>query len=110
MSEFVNYLGELFVEFGDIHSRRMFGGHGIYHQGLMFGLVADDELYLKVDTHSQTAFINAGCEAFEYIKNGKPFKMSYYAAPEAIFDDPEIARKWASLAFDAALRAASKKT
>lgn len=109
MSEFVNYLHEVFADFGNISSRKMFGGHGIYHQGLMFGLVADDELYLKVDAHSKATFIDADCEAFEYIKNGKPFKMSYYAAPDAIFDDPESAREWANLAFDAALRAASKK-
>ncbi len=109
MSEFVNYLHEVFIDFGAISSRKMFGGHGIYHQQLMFGLVADDELYLKVDKQSIDAFTSAGLEAFEYEKNGKAFKMSYHRAPESIFDNPEQARYWANLAFDAALRAASKK-
>lgn len=110
MSEFVDYLHEVLAEFGPIRSRRMFGGHGIYHQDLMFGLVADDELYLKVDTQSLPEFEAAGLDAFEYVKNGKQYKMSYHRAPESIFDDPEDARHWADLGFDAALRAASKKT
>ncbi len=109
MSEFLDHLHEVFIEFGSISSRKMFGGYGIYHDGLMFGLIADDELYLKVDPQSVTEFESHELTAFQYNKNGKLHKMSYYQAPEAIFDDPEQARYWANLAFDAALRTASKK-
>lgn len=109
MSEFVSYLKEVFQEFGSTNSRRMFGGHGLYHDGLMFGLIADDELFLKVDKESISEFEANGLEAFQYTKNGKTFNMSYYRAPEEIFDDPEQALYWARLAFDAALRAAAKK-
>jgi len=49
MSEFVEYLNEVFADFGVIRYRKMFGGYGIYHNDLMFGLVADDQLYLKTD-------------------------------------------------------------
>jgi len=104
MSEFVEYLAEVFQDFGAIRSRRMFGGYGIYHDNLMFGLVADDVLYLKVDAQSVTQFDDMGLKPFEYMKNGKAMKMSYYMAPEAIFDDPDVAKEWAQLAFDAALR------
>lgn len=104
MSDFVSYLEEVFSEFGDIQSRKMFGGHGIYHQGLMFGLVADDELYLKADPSSLAEYQAHGCSAFEYTKNSKTFKMSYYLAPETIFDDPNEAKKWADLAYESALR------
>ncbi|MBX2849223.1 MAG: TfoX/Sxy family protein [Acidiferrobacterales bacterium] len=109
MSEFVDYLHEVFREFGAIQSRRMFGGFGIYHDGLMFGLVADDELFLKADAESSAFFSERNLDAFEYIKNGKPYKMSYYRAPETIFDDDEEATYWANLAFEAALRANAKK-
>lgn len=104
MSEFVEYLHEVFSEFGPIRSRKMFGGHGIYHNDLMFGLVADDELYLKVDKKSQDQFTERGLTPFEYAKNGKTFQMSYFLAPEEIYDDPDEARVWAGIAFDAALR------
>lgn len=104
MSEFVNYLHEVFEHFGAIRSRKMFGGHGIYHNDLMFGLVADDELYLKTDKDNVHFFEELGLEAFEFHSDTKVIKMSYYAAPEDIFDDPEQARYWAEVAFDAALR------
>jgi len=110
MSEFVEYLHEVFIEFGPIRSRKMFGGYGIYHNDLMFGLVAEDELYLKVDEKSEPRFVEHGLTPFEYFKNGKPFQMSYLRAPEEIYDDPEEARAWAILAFDAALRGKKPKS
>ena len=104
MSEFVDYLHEVFAPFGRVIAKPMFGGHGIYHDGLMFGLVADDELYLKADATTRTDFEAAGSVPFEYMKKGKPTNLSYYRAPEAIFDDPDEALNWARLAYDAALR------
>ena len=104
MSEFVEYLHEVFRHFGSLTTRKMFGGYGIYYQGLMFGLVADDELYLKTDEENLSAFKELGLEPFEYNKNGKLMKMSYYQAPEEIYDDCEVASDWANSAYAAALR------
>ena len=104
MSEFVDNLNEVFTLFGLIHTKRMFGGYGVYHDNLMFGLVADDVLYLKADDNSSNTFSRRGLSQFEYEKGSKKVKMSYYMAPEEIFDDPEKAREWASRAFEAALR------
>lgn len=108
-SEFVDNLHEVFALFGPISARRMFGGYGIYHDGLMFALVADDVLYLKADPVAKAAFVDLGLPPFEYMKNGKSTKMSYHLAPEEIYDDPEAARDWAKLAYGAALRAARAK-
>jgi DNA transformation protein and related proteins len=98
-------LKEVFALFGSVSARPMFGGHGLYHDGVMFALVADSVLYLKVDERSVDVFQEQGLTPFEYEKGGKTLRMSYYTAPESIFDDPEQAREWAVLAFDAALRA-----
>ena len=103
-SEFVAHLVEVFHAFGPIQARRMFGGHGLYHAGLMIGLVADDVLYLKADDATLPAFRAAGCTPFEYVKNGKAMKMSYLSAPASIFDDPQQAREWAARAYGAAQR------
>lgn len=108
MTEFVENLQDVFSQFGPIRAKSMFGGHGIYHDDLMFALVADDELYLKADQQSVDNFITQGLPAFEYTKQGKTYKMSYYLAPEEIYDDPEAARQWAERAFAAALRARKK--
>jgi DNA transformation protein len=110
VNEFVEHLNEVFRLFGAIHSKQMFGGYGIYHQGLMFGLVANDTLYLKTDAVSAPQFSEAGCVPFEYTKNGTTMRMSYASAPIEIFDDPEMARDWASLAYAAALRSRKKPT
>jgi DNA transformation protein len=106
VSEFVDSLHEVFAALGPIRTRRMFGGYGLYRDGVMFGLVADDVLYLKADGVSSAMFRARGLERFGYEKHGKRVEMSYYMAPEDIFDDPEAARVWAHSALNAALRAA----
>ncbi len=105
MSEFLDNLQEVFSSFGPIHARRMFGGYGVFHHNLMFALVADDVLYLKADDESSGLFEQEKLRQFQYQKGPKVVKMSYYMAPEEIFDDPDKARLWAVRAFEAALRA-----
>jgi DNA transformation protein len=102
------FLHEVFEEFGHIHARRMFGGYGIYHNDIMFGLVADDSLYLKVNESTRTSFISRGLGPFEYNKNGKTIKMSYYLAPEEVFEDKQEAARWAFLAYGVALELRQK--
>jgi DNA transformation protein len=109
MSEFVEYLPEVFEQFGQIQARRMFGGYGIYHDGLMFGLVADDSLYLKADEITAEHYESRGLGRFGYEKGGKLVKLSYYLAPEEVMDTPEAAALWGRRAYEAALRAKSGK-
>ena len=109
MSAFVEHLHEVFERFGPITTRKMFGGHGIYHDGLMFALVADDTLYLKADSENTAHFEKLGLGPFEYDKGGKLVKMSYFQAPEDIFEDRGLAATWAARSFEAALRAQRKK-
>ncbi len=108
-SEFVEYLLELLSDFGNIRSRAMFGGYGIYRDDLMFGLVADDQLYLKVDEENRATFEEEGAEPFIYVKNGQPMAMSYYLVPENALDNPMEMQHWAQLAYDAALRSKKPK-
>ena len=108
MSEFVDHLAELFGEFGPVTIRRMFGGHGVFRDGLMFGLVSDDAFYLKVDEHNRAMFEAEGLPPFEYTRKHKRIPLSYYLAPEEALEDPHTLAEWARPAFDAALR--SKRT
>lgn len=110
MSDFTDYLKDVFASFGPITAKRMFGGHGIYYNGLMFGLIADDTLYLKVDQESRPLFEEEGLEPFIYMKkDGKPMQMSYHLAPEAIYDDPDEAAHWGRIAYTAAERSQKPK-
>ena len=107
--EFVNYVVELMQSIGPVSAKGMFGGHGIFLDGLMFGLVADSILYLKVDQETEKEFKAKGLDAFTYNKKGKEFKMSYYQAPEDALEDAEEMNLWANKAYAGALRAASNK-
>jgi len=108
-NEFVFYVVELMQSIGSVHAKAMFGGHGIYLEGLMFGLVADSVLYLKADKGTEIEFKAKGLEAFTYSKKGKEYKMSYYQAPEEALEDSDEMNFWAKKAYAVALKAASKK-
>ncbi|MDD2769126.1 MAG: TfoX/Sxy family protein [Methylococcus sp.] len=109
MSEFVDYLHEMLESFGPIGARKMFGGYGLYHQGLMFGLVSRDTLYLKADEENAHHFEAEGLDKFEYRKGDKLMNIAYYRAPAEILEDREQAALWARRAYEAALRAAKSK-
>ncbi|MDH3387655.1 MAG: TfoX/Sxy family protein [Gammaproteobacteria bacterium] len=106
--EFATHIVDLLDPFGPCEARRMFGGFGIFHQGLMFGLIADGHLYLKADAQSRELFETEASEAFSYYKQDREYKLSYYQAPEAFFEDPDACLRWARIAFDAALRNPNK--
>lgn len=83
----------------------MFGGYGIYRDGLMFALVSDDVLYFKADEAMAAELAARDLKPFEYRKQGKRMTIAYYTAPAEIFDDPDEAKRWAKRAHAAALRA-----
>ncbi|WP_445503983.1 TfoX/Sxy family protein [Microvirga sp. G4-2] len=103
---------EIFEAFGPVDIRRMFGGQGIYRDGVMFALADEGELYLKVDDESVGHFRDLGSRPFSYqTKDGRTTIMSYWLMPESALDDPDEAAELARMALRAALRvkAASPK-
>ena len=102
--EFVSYVTELLAPFGDVRARRMFGAYGIFRGELMFGIVADEALYLKADDVNRTDFEARGLERFVYYKKGKPMYLSYYQAPEEALDNSGDMLDWAEKSFAAAIR------
>jgi DNA transformation protein len=103
---FVEHVLDMLQELGAARSRAMFGGYGIYLNGLMIGIVADSTLYLKVDDVSRPQFEAEGCRPFTYRKRGlrEPIVMSYSEAPVAALESPWQLRAWARIAFEAAER------
>lgn len=106
---FVQHCLELLSPLGSADSKRMFGGHGVYLDRLFIGLVARDQLYLKVDAVTRADFEAAGCRAFVYDAGGKAVTMGFFNAPDAALESPPQMQGWARLAFDAALRARVSK-
>ena len=109
--EFRDFLTEQLGPLGPIGIRNMFGGAGIYCRGVMFGLLADEVLYFKVDDRNREDYQRAGAEPFTYeAKGGRKVVMSYCQVPDALLDDPEELLVWARKTLDAALRARQPNT
>lgn len=106
---FAETLLELLAPLGPVQIRRMFGGSGIFLDGLMFGLVADDVLYLKADAETTADFEAEGLEPFRYGRSdGRVTVMSYWQAPERLLDEADEMVIWARKAVSVARRAAAK--
>ena len=80
---------------GPVSIRPMFGGAGVYADGVMFALIAFDMLYFKADETTKARFEQEGCAPFTYEGKGKPVRMSYWQVPERLFEDPDDMRDWA---------------
>jgi DNA transformation protein len=104
MSDFIPFVQELLEDWAPVSARRMFGGHGLYHEGLMFAIVMEQRLYLKADEVNRPEFEALGLAPFTYAMKGRDVALSYWAAPDTIFDDPQEAAQRAQSAWDAALR------
>lgn len=106
---FVELLKDSLHGLGPIGVRRMFGGAGVYAGGVMFGLVADDTLYLKADDETKAAFEAEGLAAFAYESNGRTIALSYWRIPERLLDDPDELLIWAETALAVAMRKARRE-
>ncbi len=102
-------LKELFQPFGAVTVKRMFGGHGVYAEGLCFAVESGGEVFLKVDARSQPDFSAAGSSPFVYAAKGKPMTTSYRRLPAKAHDEADELIRWAALGLEAARRAAAAK-
>ncbi|MCF7817363.1 MAG: TfoX/Sxy family protein [Kiritimatiellales bacterium] len=97
--EFIAYVLDQFSGWGGVSACKMFGGAGLYRGEKMFGLVADDTAYLKVDDTNRAQFIQAGSLPFKPYP-GKAMTMSYYEIPPEVLEDPEQLAAWAKQSLD----------
>ncbi len=106
---FVSHCLELLSPLGSTSSRRMFGGHALYIDGLCMALIIQDTLYLKVDDAHRALFDRAGCRPFTYAgKHDEVHVMSYYTAPEEAMESPAEMMPWARRGLAAAVAARAK--
>jgi DNA transformation protein and related proteins len=101
---------DLFAPFGKIAVRRMFGGEGLFRDGLMFGLVDDERIFLKTSEETRARFVEEGSGPFTYqMKKGEGILASYYELPDRLYDDPEELAEWARAAFAVARQSPTAK-
>ncbi|MDZ8119509.1 TfoX/Sxy family protein [Pontiella agarivorans] len=102
-NEFLEYVLDQFREWGDVSLRKMFGGAGLFREGKMFGLVADDAVYLKVDDSNREKYEAAGSAPFHPWED-QPMIMSYWELPADILEDRDALPEWAAEAFEIQLK------
>jgi DNA transformation protein len=104
-ADFARYAVELLSAAGRVAARRMFGGYGLYCDGVFFALIADDVLYLKADDVNRPELEQAGSAPFVYEAKGRRATMAYWRAPDEAMESRAAMAPWARSALAAALRA-----
>ena len=108
-SPFVQKVLTLLTPHGDIRARPMFGGHGLYLDGMMFALIAYDRLYFKTDAETRPRFARTGSKPFSFLRAGKTMVTSYFEAPPRTMNSARAIMPWMELATIAARGAAKTK-
>ena len=107
---FAQFLREQLAPLGRVTMRRMFGKTGVFCDGVMFGMVTDNMLYLRVDDDNRLAFKEAeSSPPLNYAKKGETIDLSFWRAPERLFDEPDELVTGAQAALAAARRVAAKR-
>lgn len=107
---FAEFLREQLEPLGRITMRRMFGKIGVFCDGVMLGIVADDALYFRVDDQNRVLFAEArSAPPLNYEKKGVTIDLSFWRAPERLLDDTDELVLWARAALAAAHRVATKR-
>ncbi len=93
--DFLEYIEDQLSEL-HITRRKMFGGAGLYRDGKIFGLVADDTVYFKVDDSNRMKYLDSGSSKFKPFPD-KEMYMSYYDVPPEVLEDSAEFSSWALL-------------
>jgi DNA transformation protein len=100
----------LMLPLGPVEARRMFGGHGLYVDGIIFALVFDGALFLKADERTSADFARQGLGPLTYEgRGGKTIALPYWQCPVALLKDGKALCRWARKAHGAALRFEARK-
>lgn len=109
--DFSDYVvSDLLRDLGGLSARRMFGGVGLYQDGVFFGIVSDDRLYLKVGPNTEGVYRRLGSKPFWYQRDkDKTVTLSYWEVPAEVLEDRELLARWACQAVQDQLAAQSQK-
>ena len=102
--ELRDHILDLLDGLGGVTARSMFGGVGLYRDGVMFGLITrSDVLYFRTDDGNRGEYEAAGMAPFVPFEDGR-MTMPYHEAPDHVLEDADQIRAWAGRAWEAARR------
>jgi DNA transformation protein len=108
-SPFTAFVVDQLEGLGDLLPRSMFGGVGLYCDGLFFGIIADDTLYLKVNADNRPDYERAGMTLFKPYPD-RTMTMRYYAVPVGVLETAPELVAWARKAVTAAATSPRRRT
>lgn len=74
-------------------------GRPVFCNGFMLGMIADNTFYFRVDDLNRADFAEAQYfQSLSYEKQGRMIDLSFWRAPDRLFDDPDEFLLWATLA------------
>lgn len=100
-SNYLDYVLDQLSCVGPVTSKRMFGGAGIYLDGLFFALVDDDVLYFKVDESNRAGYEAAGMKPFKPFGE-ESYSMGYFEVPIDVLEDRDQLQQWANKSLEVA--------
>lgn len=109
MHHFISEIMQKLSAFGHMSARRMFGGYGIYKDGIIIALADDEELYFKSVPTSEVYYQSFGSTPFIYEGQLRPIQLSYWKVPEDVMNDPKTLEKWVEIAFQSSKEYQAKK-
>ena len=99
---FLDYILDILLTYGNVKSRRIFGGHGIYASGIMFAIIINNEIYFKADNILAKKYKVLGSYPFSYKRDNKIIALSYWIVPQEVLEDVDQLKSW----FDSSLEVA----
>jgi len=108
-SDYLQYVLEQLARLPRVTSRRMFGGVGLYSDGIFFGIIANDTVFFKVDDSTRESYTSRGSEPFRPYKDRPDVSMNYFQVPADVLEDADELVPWARNAVRAAAAAAQTK-
>ncbi len=102
--DYLEYILDLLSHCDSITSRAMFGGYGMYKNGVIFGIIANDELYFKVDQSNIELYKKYQSEAFTFKAKGRVSKMSYWKVPLLVMEDEAQLKNWLDQSYNISLK------
>jgi DNA transformation protein len=101
---FIAFALDQLSDFGEVTAKSMFGGVGLYHRGIFFGIVAGDTLYFKTDEFNRRDYKKRRMKPFAPYQNMSTKRSSYYAVPLSVLESALTLSEWARAAVLAAGR------
>ncbi len=102
--DYKSYIEEQFLAFGEVDFKKMFGGYGIFREGIMFAMISPGDIFrMRADDKNVGDYQKEGMQQFP--SHGGKKGMPYWDVPVHVLEDRNELKIWANNSFEAALRA-----